>query len=101
MRGSLAVREVRASMEISTPGPITPPRYSPAPETTSKFVEVPKSTATQAPPTFAGAAPASALGGGGAGVGEPVCAELVRVVHEDRHPRLHAGTDEQACPAHV
>src|SRR5262245_13012484 len=45
-------------MEISTPGPITPPRYSPAPETTSKLVEVPKSTATHAPSARAWAATA-------------------------------------------
>ena len=57
MRGSFAVRAVSASSEISTPGPITPPRYSP-PETTSKLVEVPKSTATQAPFTRACAATA-------------------------------------------
>ena len=31
-------------MEISIPGAITPPTYSPSGETTSKFVEVPKST---------------------------------------------------------
>src|SRR3954452_12669873 len=58
MRGSLSVREVSASMEIWRPGPITPPRYSPAPETTSKLVEVPKSTATHAPLTLAWAATA-------------------------------------------
>ena len=47
-----------ASIEISTPGPITPPRYSPSPETASKLVEVPKSTTTQAPCRFAYAATA-------------------------------------------
>ena len=35
MRGSLAPREVSASIEISTPGAMTPPRYSPSAETTS------------------------------------------------------------------
>jgi hypothetical protein len=33
--GSAAARSLSASIEISTPGEITPPRYSPAAETTS------------------------------------------------------------------
>ena len=37
-------------MEISIPGAITPPTYSPAAETASKFVEVPKSTTMQGAP---------------------------------------------------
>ena len=69
------------------PGPITPPRYSPGAETTSKLVEVPKSTATQAPPTAVVR---------GDRVDEPVGAELVRVVDQDRHPGLQLGPDHQA-----
>jgi hypothetical protein len=37
-------------MEISMPGASTPPAYSPAAETTSKFVDVPKSTTMQGAP---------------------------------------------------
>ena len=45
-------------MEISIPGASTPPTYSPAWETTSKFVEVPKSTTITGGPyrSFAAAA---------------------------------------------
>ena len=43
-RNSLAARANSASIEISTPGASTPPSYSPSADTTSKFVEVPKST---------------------------------------------------------
>ncbi len=39
-----AARAKRASIETSMPGASTPPTYSPAGETTSKFVDVPKST---------------------------------------------------------
>ena len=39
-----------ASIEISIPGASTPPTYSPAAETTSKFVEVPKSTTMHGAP---------------------------------------------------
>ena len=41
---SRAAREKSASIETSIPGASTPPTYSPSGETTSKFVEVPKST---------------------------------------------------------
>ncbi len=34
-RGSAAAREVRASIEISTPGVMIPPRYSPSADTGS------------------------------------------------------------------
>jgi hypothetical protein len=37
-------------MEISIPGARTPPTYSPAADTASKFVEVPKSTTMQGEP---------------------------------------------------
>src|SRR3954463_8497666 len=39
-----AARAKSASIEISIPGASTPPTYSPAADTTSKFVAVPKST---------------------------------------------------------
>ena len=39
-----AARAKSASIETSTPGASTPPTYSPSAETTSKFVDVPKST---------------------------------------------------------
>ena len=45
-----AARAKRASIEISMPGASTPPAYSPAAETTSKFVDVPKSTTMQGAP---------------------------------------------------
>ena len=81
----LRVRPGRLS-EISTPGPITPPRYSPSAETTSKLVQVPKSTTTQAP--------AEPLVGSD-GVDEAVGADLVRVVDADRHPGLQPGPDRE------
>jgi hypothetical protein len=43
-RGSRAARRNSASAEIASPGAITPPRYSPAADTQSKVVAVPKST---------------------------------------------------------
>ena len=48
MRGSFAARANSASIEISTPGAMAPPRYSPFELTTSKFVAVPKSTTIRA-----------------------------------------------------
>ena len=48
-RGSLEALMNSASQEIITPGAITPPRYSPWRDTTSKVVAVPKSTTTTAP----------------------------------------------------
>ena len=46
------------------PGASTPPTYSPAAETASKFVEVPKSTAMQGPPERASAATALTMRSG-------------------------------------
>ena len=51
MRGA-AARSLKAPSEISTPGKITPPRYSPSADTTSCVTAVPKSTTTQGPPSF-------------------------------------------------
>ncbi len=45
-----AARDKRASRLISIPGAMAPPRYSPLAETTSKFVDVPKSTTMAGPP---------------------------------------------------
>ena len=87
IRGIRAPRSVSAVSEISTPGAIAPPRYSPSAETASKLIPVPKSTTTQAPPK-----PVV----GGDGVDEPVGADLVGVVDPDRHPGLHARGDRQA-----
>src|SRR5438067_4894670 len=47
---SRAARADSASIETSTPGARTPPTYSPSGETTSKFVEVPKSTTMHGAP---------------------------------------------------
>ena len=47
---SCAARDASASSEISTPGASAPPRNSPLSETTSKFVDVPKSTTMHGPP---------------------------------------------------
>lgn len=48
----------RASTEISMPGAITPPVYSPRGETASKVVAVPKSTTIAGPPYSSTAATA-------------------------------------------
>ena len=48
MRVIRAARSIRAVSEISSPGPIAPPRYSPSAETASMLIPVPKSTTTQA-----------------------------------------------------
>ena len=45
-----AARANSASIETSIPGARTPPTYSPAAETMSKFVDVPKSTTMQGAP---------------------------------------------------
>ena len=45
-----AARWKSASIETSIPGASTPPTYSPSAETTSKFVEVPKSTTMHGDP---------------------------------------------------
>ena len=47
--GRRAARSVSASSEISIPSAMMPPRYSPAPETTSKVLAVPKSTTMHGP----------------------------------------------------
>src|SRR5665213_1705579 len=47
---SWAAREASASTEISMPGARTPPRNSPVADTTSKLVDVPKSTTIAGPP---------------------------------------------------
>ena len=47
---SIEARAKSASMAMPIPGKIAPPRYSPASETQSKVVAVPKSTATIGPP---------------------------------------------------
>ena len=47
---SCAARDASASTEISMPGASEPPRNSPLGDTTSRFVEVPKSTTIAGPP---------------------------------------------------
>ena len=47
---SAAARPTRASMQISMPGAIAPPRYSPLAETASQVVAVPKSATIVGPP---------------------------------------------------
>src|SRR2546429_468797 len=48
--GRRAARANSASMETSMPGASTPPANSPVADTTSKFVDVPKSTTTHGVP---------------------------------------------------
>ena len=81
--GSAAARLVSASIEISTPGVMMPPRYSPSADTGSKVIAVPKSTTTH------GAADLLVRRDG---VDEAVGADLARVVVADRH----AGPDARA-----
>ena len=88
--GSRAARANSASIEISIPGASTPPAYSPAAETTSKFVEVPKST------TIARRAVALARGDR---VRDPVGPDLARVVVADRHARRDAGPEHEQLDA--
>ena len=64
MRNRRAARENRASIETSIPGARTPPTYSPSGETTSKFVEVPKSTTIAGAPYRSSAATAFAIRSG-------------------------------------
>ena len=45
-----AARAVNASTDISMPGASAPPKNSPLGDTTSKFVDVPKSTTIAGPP---------------------------------------------------
>ena len=61
---SRAARANSASIEISIPGASTPPTYSPAAETTSKFVDVPKSTTIAGAPWRSRAATAFAIRSG-------------------------------------
>ena len=61
---SRAAREKSASIETSIPGASTPPTYSPSGETTSKFVEVPKSTTIAGAPYRSTAATAFAIRSG-------------------------------------
>src|SRR5215210_4506078 len=49
--GIAAARLVSASIEISTPGAMIPPTYSPAAPTMSYVIAVPKSTMTHGPPS--------------------------------------------------
>jgi hypothetical protein len=61
---SRAARANSASIEISMPGARTPPTYSPSAETTSKFVDVPKSTTMHGAPYPSAAATALAIRSG-------------------------------------
>src|SRR5262249_37249990 len=63
-RTSRAARANSASMEISIPGASTPPTYSPSGETTSKLVDVPKSTTMHGAPYRSTAATAFAIRSG-------------------------------------
>ena len=77
IRGSFAAREVRASNEISGPGPITP-RYSPARRPRRSWWRCrsrPRRRLLR-------------MRVGGDRVDQPVGAELMRVVDQDRHPGL-------------
>ena len=89
-----AARRARSAppSRSATPGPITPPRYSPSSETASKVI------AGAEVDDGAGAAEAVV---GGDRVDEPVGAELVRVVEADRHPGLHPRADHHAGGAQV
>ena len=68
------------------PGAITPPTYSPAGDTTSKLVEVPKSTTTTG-------APYRSLGSDG--VHDPIRSDLAWIVVADGDPGLHARPDDE------
>ena len=93
IRGQLArARSASASIEISMPGAITPPRYSPSAETASKVIagaEVDDDAGVAEPVV------------GGDGVDQPVGADLVRVVDQDRHAGLAPRADDQAGRAQV
>ena len=84
---SCAPRRPSASSEMSMPGAIAPPTYSPRALTTSKVVAVPKST------TIAGAA---VEGGRGERVDDPVGADLAGVVHQYGHAGAHPRLDDDA-----
>ena len=66
---------------------MAPPRYSPLAETASNVVAVPKSTTIERP---------AVLLVGGDGGGDPVGADLERVLVEDGHPRLQPRPDDRA-----
>ena len=79
---SRAARAKSASIETSIPGASTPPTYSPSGETTSKFVEVPKSTTMHGAPYRSPRRDR---------VRDPVGPDLARVVVADRDPGLTPG----------
>ena len=76
-------RAASASSEISMPGASAPPRNSPRALTTSKLVEVPKSTTMHGPPYEVVR---------GQRVADPVGADLLRVVDQHRHPGRTPGS---------
>ena len=81
-----AAREVRASIEISIPGPMIPPRYSP--ERRDHVV------VDRGPEVHDHAGVAAEVIAGDR-VHQAVGPELVRVLEQDRHPGLGAGADDQ------
>ncbi len=87
MRGIRAALSTRAVSDTSRPGAIAPPRYSPAAETASKLMPVPKVN------DHAGAAHPVI---GRHRVDEAIGTDLQRVVDPDRHPGLDPGGDQQA-----
>ena len=88
--GRRAARANSASIETSIPGASTPPANSPAAETTSKFVDVPKST------TIGGRAVPLA---GGDGVRDPVGPDLAWIVVADRHAGRDARAEDEQLDA--
>ena len=88
--GSRAARANSASIEISMPGASTPPTNSPAAETTSKFVEVPKSTTTAGAPWRSPRCD---------GIRDPVGADLARIVVANRHARRDARPEHEQLDA--
>src|SRR3954447_14816555 len=90
--GSLAVRCASASIEISTPGPITPPRYSPRP---GDDIEGDRRSEVS---DGAGAAQVVVRGDG---VRQSVRPQLARILELDRHPRLHSGPQDEAIAVQV
>ena len=92
MRGIRAARSTRALSEISRPGAIAPPRYSPVGGDRVEVdagAEVDDDAGTTDPVV------------GGDRVDEAVGADLERVVDPDRHPGLHPGPDRQALGLQV
>ena len=82
---SWAPRRPSASSEMSMPGAMAPPMYSPRGLTTSKVVAVPKSTTIAGP---------SYRRGGGERVDDPVGADLAGVVHQHGYAGPHARLDD-------